>query len=353
MSTTSSVRLKRDRNQIFDESGICDVCGALTVYTFENIINETLARQWRLNRTQRHAMSSRESMKCIFCGCSYRLRLLARALNYWLYGTGDKSLAENIQIHDSITNTAKVAEINSCGVLHEVLKSYKKLSYSEFGPDKNGEIPHQDIQALTYQSASFEVVLTSDVLEHVPDVKKALMEVHRVLKVGGAFIFTIPVVRGRKTTPRTTHKDKETVYIRQPSYHGSGEDDYLVWTEFGDDIPELFEKHGFEVIEPFISDADESDTTGVYIAIKLKNDTVTKNVRLPKQDTKDIAFSEKRMLTCLLELGHKKVLTDAHIRNLDDMLEGYKNEYNTAIEEIRRLSNTSVISRLFQRGNRH
>jgi SAM-dependent methyltransferase len=45
---------------------------------------------------------------------------------------------------------------------------------------------------LPFRPAVFDVVLASDVLEHIEDDREAVAEVVRVLKPGGAFIFSVP-----------------------------------------------------------------------------------------------------------------------------------------------------------------
>ena len=51
----------------------------------------------------------------------------------------------------------------------------------------------QDVTNLTFDKDSFDLVISSDVMEHVHDSWKGFEEVVRVLKPGGAYIFTIPV----------------------------------------------------------------------------------------------------------------------------------------------------------------
>ena len=53
---------------------------------------------------------------------------------------------------------------------------------------------HQTAAALPFDDGVFDVVILSEVIEHVGDENKQAVidEVHRVLKVGGQFIFTAP-----------------------------------------------------------------------------------------------------------------------------------------------------------------
>ena len=60
----------------------------------------------------------------------------------------------------------------------------------------------QDLTQLTFDDDSFDLVISEDVLEHVQDLRRALSEVRRVLRVGGHFIFTIPYNDTHKTRIR-------------------------------------------------------------------------------------------------------------------------------------------------------
>ncbi|MGJ8642783.1 MAG: methyltransferase domain-containing protein [Luteolibacter sp.] len=56
-------------------------------------------------------------------------------------------------------------------------------------------ITEGDAQSLQAESNSFDVVVCLEVLEHLPDYRKALDEIARVLRPGGKLIASIPYVR--------------------------------------------------------------------------------------------------------------------------------------------------------------
>jgi len=61
-------------------------------------------------------------------------------------------------------------------------------------------LAHQDVTALTYPTASFDAIASFDVLEHVPDYRRALSEFARCLKPGGTLVLTVPFMEGSATT---------------------------------------------------------------------------------------------------------------------------------------------------------
>ncbi|MDZ7733829.1 MAG: class I SAM-dependent methyltransferase [Acidimicrobiia bacterium] len=60
---------------------------------------------------------------------------------------------------------------------------------------------HLDLQRLELADRSLDVVLTAHVLEHVPDYKRALRELYRVIRPGGALYLNVPVVAATTTVP--------------------------------------------------------------------------------------------------------------------------------------------------------
>lgn len=55
-----------------------------------------------------------------------------------------------------------------------------------------GEVHHGDVCAMPFEDGVFDLVLATDIIEHVEDDGLALAEIRRVLKPGGAAILTVP-----------------------------------------------------------------------------------------------------------------------------------------------------------------
>ena len=173
------------------KKGTCSVCGYIGEYLFQEVIDDDLASTWKVNNRQRRDFDNRESLKCQSCGASLRIRNLARAI-IEVEGKGLASIKELSQAK-SFQNK-RIAEINNCGSIHDYLKLLPGLSYSEYNPSYRSMVRHEDLLGLTYEDSSFDLVLTSDTLEHIPSTDGALKEIGRILKPGGHHIFTVPML---------------------------------------------------------------------------------------------------------------------------------------------------------------
>ncbi|MBX3017640.1 MAG: class I SAM-dependent methyltransferase [Bdellovibrionaceae bacterium] len=64
-------------------------------------------------------------------------------------------------------------------------------STSVFGR-RNPDVIYYDGRTMPFADASYDFVICSEVLEHVPDTETFIAEIFRVLKPGGRAIFTVP-----------------------------------------------------------------------------------------------------------------------------------------------------------------
>jgi SAM-dependent methyltransferase len=138
----------------------------------------------------------RETGVCRICGSINRQRQITNVLCDRLSEQASfpiRRLVDLRKIEDlSIYNT------ESSGAIHIHLSNLTDYTASEyFGPkhtpgDLVNGIQHEDLANLSFPDASFDIVLSSEVFEHVPAPYQAHQEVWRVLKPGGRHIFTVP-----------------------------------------------------------------------------------------------------------------------------------------------------------------
>jgi SAM-dependent methyltransferase len=93
------------------------------------------------------------------------------------------------------------------------------LNYEEIKPDVLW-----DGKTMPFDDARFDVVLSTEVLEHVPYPEKYLAEVKRVLMPGGTFFFTVPFLMSLHEVPH----------------------DYYRYTPFA--LEMIFKKAGFKIV---------------------------------------------------------------------------------------------------------
>jgi SAM-dependent methyltransferase len=85
------------------------------------------------------------------------------------------------------------------------------------------DLPKEDVQQLTLLDNSYDLILCNHVLEHVPDDRKSLWELYRILKPGGKLLLTIP----------GNYKRNKTIYFTHLNYNGH-------YRDYGSDFVQLF-----------------------------------------------------------------------------------------------------------------
>ncbi len=232
--------------------GRCVVCGqtALMLYR-RRVIPPRLQELWGLSPPLADALARKESGDCSRCGAKLRGRRLAQVV-LSLYPVGHpaapaRSLARWVEQPE--IQTLRVAEINRIDGLHEQLLRLPKFSWSDYHPGAEpgsivNDVRCEDLTRLTYTEASFDLVLTSETLEHVPDLSAALAEIRRILVPGGRHVFTIPLLPiVAKTFARSRVRLDGTIEDLAPRIcHPGGDAGYPVFTEFGADLPSLLER---------------------------------------------------------------------------------------------------------------
>lgn len=114
--------------------------------------------------------------------------------------------------------------------------------------DERG-LRHENVEALSFADASFDLVISQDVAEHVAEPMRAFRELARVLKPGGSLLLTVPFDERRPTTVRraTRQADGKIVHHLDPVYHVDPLDPEgcLVFSDFGWDLLAMLSAAGF------------------------------------------------------------------------------------------------------------
>ena len=196
----------------------CVVCGSGELHYLEEL-SAALISEWELSATEAAYVNRQQGLQCVQCGSTLRCMALATALlRYFGGGNTFRTFAEFSA--SPAAQQLRVLEINEAGGITPFLAKWPGHVFVKF--------PEVDMQDLPYPDESFDLVVHSDTLEHVPDPLRGLAECRRVLRKSGACAFTVPIIVGRLTRSRAG---------LAPSYHGDPAhgDGYLVHTEFGAD----------------------------------------------------------------------------------------------------------------------
>jgi SAM-dependent methyltransferase len=122
--------------------------------------------------------------QCAYCGSLGRHRLLHIFLNKKM---------------NLFERTRKILHVSAEPCLERWLKERFKKNYITADLDNPYAMEKMDITDIHYPDGSFDAVICSHVLEHIPDDKKAMGEFYRVLKKDGWAVLMVPIANADKT----------------------------------------------------------------------------------------------------------------------------------------------------------
>jgi len=222
--------------------GRCEICEAKTVFV--------LRGPW-----------IRGDLLCVKCGGRPRNRALMAVLNEQFPGWRELS------VHESSPGSP---------MLQKFRKECPRYVASHFYADRPLGSLHdgfvcQDLERQSFEDASFDLVITQDVLEHVFDARAALREIARTLKPGGAHVFTVPWYYWTPTIERARRaKDGSIEHLLPPDYHGNPikpKARSLVVTEWGRELLEVIDSCSGVVTQAFRLDDADRGITGAFVDV--------------------------------------------------------------------------------------
>lgn len=109
-----------------------------------------------------------------------------------------KLLNNEIQM---VKQTDIILNIGSGGIVSEKFSVLNnKLISIDVDPDRKPDIV-MDATKMNFKDNSFDIVFMIEVLEHIPDPRKAINEIYRVLKPGGRVVLSTPFIFGIHDVP--------------------------------------------------------------------------------------------------------------------------------------------------------
>jgi SAM-dependent methyltransferase len=243
---------------------LCNVCGEKAKVWYEMLSVK--------ERREHKVGLLRETLECLNCLSRMRYRIMAHAMLTEFrqrFGIAAASLEDaasmigNIDIldTDAFSPAARILERN---------KAYRLSVYMPnrpFGLLENEGKYNVDLQKMTFSDRTFDIILSSDVMEHVRSFQRANEEIFRCLKPGGAHIFTVPFHEPDMLTRTLIDSGSgEDIYLEPPQFHGdahfSGK--IPVYRIYGTDLLDDLRTFGFEADMVRIQDSGSGIFDGLY-----------------------------------------------------------------------------------------
>jgi len=190
-----------DGRREFTVQGYCAACRKVTALKVDLLWGDGVTPNWR------------ERLECA-CGLINRTRAALDFLDGTTEGNADARIYATEQV------TALYSHLRT---LHPGAVGSEFLRDGTAPGAVNGAgLRHEDLTSLTFPDASFDVVLSFDVLEHVPRYQRALEETARILAPGGRLIASFPFDTSLPSTRvRASIRDDGSVeHHLPPEYHG-------------------------------------------------------------------------------------------------------------------------------------
>lgn len=234
--------------------GECPVCGEATMFVGELAI-------------------ARESLQCAVCLTTSRYRSIALGLIAAiarltghtvpsLRALAGRRLGKRVRVYDTQlpfyfgTCAYPIPDLlAACPDIAIKVSRFRAADPLGSPVETRAFASNQNLEQLTFADASFDIVVTSDVMEHVRRDDLAHAEIRRVLAPGGTYLFTVPHTRGQRDTihrvkvhdPADPARDE---FVLPKEYHGDANDPdnaALSFRVYGTEIDETLQRLGFRV----------------------------------------------------------------------------------------------------------
>lgn len=185
----------------------------------------------RSSRFGQFGIVPRADARCPSCGALERHRFV------WLYFERMTDLFDGCR--------KRVLHVAPERIFENLLKRHLGSGYLTADLDDPRAMVRMDITDIDYADEAFDVIFCSHVLEHVPDDRRAIRELNRVLKSDGWAIFLVPITADRTFEDRSITDPSDRLRL-------FGHEDHV--RRYGPDFVKRLEEGGFTVRVTMASD---------------------------------------------------------------------------------------------------
>lgn len=247
-----------------------------------------------------YGRNKRPNAKCPACNSLERHRLL------WLF------LQQKTNFFKDKLSALEVAPTKG---FSQIIQSLPNIDYTSIDLQSKNAMIRMDLTSLSFADNSFDCIICYHVLEHIPDDKKAMRELCRVLKPSGWAIIQVPILEN-------TYQTQEDLTINSPEIRRKlyGQEDHVRC--YGLDYKQRLKASGFDVkVDKFASELPPELTDlfritlneNIYYCTKAARKTergkgrrnVMKDVIITKNFPKLSETFILSQITGLIELGHE------------------------------------------------
>jgi SAM-dependent methyltransferase len=173
--------------QLINSTYYCPVCESKVVsfLPLPEFYRENQEKYGFPFRTDESETCNEAHYLCPVCGASDRDRLYALFLSDYI-----ASLESSVQMVDFAPSEALSAFIRR--LIKSSGKDVRYRTADLLAENVDDQVDIADLRS--YENDQFDFFICSHVLEHVPDDRKALRELYRILKPGGRGILMVPII---------------------------------------------------------------------------------------------------------------------------------------------------------------
>jgi SAM-dependent methyltransferase len=215
-AAVTRVRRARARARLGPDAAECPICGTVAA-TFEP-----------------HGAKDEPDRRCPTCDSVERHRLM------WLYFKERTNL---------FRARVRMLHLAPEPVLQERLRSRRNIDNLSADLVSSAAMVKMDITAIDLPDDQFDVIYASHVLEHIPEDRTAMRELHRVLRPGGWAVLQVPI-----WGPRTREEPIADPAERAKAY---GLPDHVRMYGHDGVYEQRLREAGFDVtVDPFVRELD-------------------------------------------------------------------------------------------------